>query len=445
MAAGAAFAQAPRPDIPLRISQVRLEIAPGRFVKTIGYNGSSPGPVLRWVEGKPVTIEVQNETPNPELVHWHGLAIPSDLDGAMEEGTPMIPAHGVARYTFVPKPSGTRWYHTHVSAGRDLSRSTYSGQFGLMYVEPRNERGDFDAEYFLALHGWEPYMSTMGDEDGGLEVAYKKFSINSHSLGHGEPLRVREGQRVMLRIVNASATMTHALALPGHRFRVAALDGNRVPVPQEVDALALGPGERIDAVVTMNRPGVWILGEPDDRMRTAGLGVVVEYAERAGAAQWVKPEASVFDYTKFGQEQRESKQAEVVPLVFKKKFAGHRWVDHWTINGKEFPKTDPIRVVEGRRYRMVFDNQSDEAHPVHLHRHSFELVKFAGMPTAGVWKDVVMVPARKQVEVEFAADNPGPTLFHCHQQMHMDYGFMTMIEYEGHPMPGKGPANRTHK
>jgi FtsP/CotA-like multicopper oxidase with cupredoxin domain len=80
---------------------------------------------------------------------------------------------------------------------------------------------------------------------------------------------------------------------------------------------------------------------------------------------------------------------------------------------------------------LRFDNQSDDAHPVHLHRHSFELTKFAGKPTSGVIKDVVVVPARAQVEADFVADNPGPSLFHCHNQMHMDYGFVTMVQYEG--------------
>ena len=124
-------------------------------------------------------------------------------------------------------------------------------------------------------------------------------------------------------------------------------------------------------------------------------------------------------------------EAEVVPLEFKKKFAGNNWVDHWTINGKEFPKTDPIVVKEGRRYRLRFDNQSDEDHPVHLHRHTFELVNVGGKRTAGVRKDVVIVPRRNVVEAEFVADQPGLTLFHCHQQLHMDYGFMALMRYEG--------------
>jgi FtsP/CotA-like multicopper oxidase with cupredoxin domain len=454
--------QGPKPDITLRISPVSIEIAPGHVIKTTGYNGSAPGPVLRVREGQPILIEVHNETSIPELVHWHGLQIPSEVDGAAEEGTPFVAPHASARYSFIPKPAGTRWYHTHGSAGRDLKRATYTGQYGFFYVEPKQEPDAFDSEVFLALHGWDPFMSTMGDDEGGLEVAYKRFSINSHALGSGEPLRVKEGQRVMLRILNASATMLHRLALPGHRFHVVALDGNRVPTPRDVDVLELGPAERIDAIVTMDSPGVWILGEPDDRMRGAGLGVVVEYAGSSGTPTFVTlgiPEGAhtsmitsipvhvaPWDYTQFGEGRFSNRgprpEAEIVPLVFKQKFAGNRWVDHWTINGKEFPKTDPIRVTTGRRYRMVFDNQSDEAHPVHLHRHSFELTKFAGIPMSGVMKDVVMVPARNQVEVDFVADNPGPTLFHCHQQMHMDYGFMTMVEYAGYTAPAMAPHGR---
>jgi len=429
MAAPAAWSDNPKADVTLRISPVEMEIAPRRVIKTIGYNGSVPGPVLRLREGRPVTVDVYNDTAAPEIVHWHGLFIPVDADGAMEEGTPMVPAHGSRRYAFVPRPSGTRWYHTHVSAGRNLSRATYTGQFGFLYVEPSSEPGQYDAEVFLALHGWEPYLGTMSDE-GTLDVIYRSFSVNSRSLGHGDPIRVKEGQRIMLRILNASATMLHRLALAGHRFEVVALDGNRVPAPREVEVLELGPAERIDAVVTMRQPGVWILGEVDDSVRSAGLGVVVEYADRTGPPQWTAPSAAHWDYTVFGQQAiAPARDAEVVPLVFRKKFAGNRWVDHWTINGKSFPKTDPIKVQANRRYRLRFDNQSDEAHPVHLHRHSFELTKYAGIATSGVVKDVVMAPARRQVDVDFVADNPGPSLLHCHMQLHMDYGFMALVQY----------------
>jgi FtsP/CotA-like multicopper oxidase with cupredoxin domain len=76
-------------------------------------------------------------------------------------------------------------------------------------------------------------------------------------------------------------------------------------------------------------------------------------------------------------------------------------------------------------------NASDDIHPIHLHRHSFELTRTAGQPISGVMKDVVMLGGYQEAEVDFVANNPGLTLFHCHQQLHMDYGFMTLFEYVG--------------
>jgi FtsP/CotA-like multicopper oxidase with cupredoxin domain len=435
------FGQAPpaKVDFTLHIAPASVEIAPRKVVKTIAYNGSVPGPLLRMKEDQPVTIEVFNDTGDAEIVHWHGLQIPSAVDGSMEEGTPMIAARASARYTFTPGPSGTRWYHTHVMAGRNLKRGTYTGQFGFLYIEPRSEPGNYDQEVFLALKEWDPYISSGAMDDDSLDVAYNLFSVNDRALGHGEPIRVKEGQRVLLRILNASATITRKIAIAGHQFRVVAMDGNAVAVPKEVRTLELGPAERIDAIVEMNSPGVWILGATDDHDREHGLGIVIEYAGQSGEPRWLAPVGDErWDYTIFGkpapvfgksEPNAVNTPYEPIPLVFEKKFAGHHWVDKWTINGKSFPKTDPIHVKANGRYRLVFDNRSNEAHPVHLHRHTFELAKIAGVPTSGVYKDVVVVGAMSQTEVNLIANNPGLTLFHCHQQMHMDYGFMTLMEY----------------
>ncbi len=419
-------------DITLTIGEVELEIAPRRRIKTTAYNGAFPGPLLRLPEGRPVTIDVINETAVPELAHWHGLFIPPEVDGSMEEGTPMVPPHGRRRYQFVPRPAGLRWYHSHIFAGRDLHRATYTGQSGFLEITGGPGLGAADQQFFLALHGWDPYLAPMaaGGGDSSLEVAYGSFTVNGRALGFGEPIRVKEGQRALFHILNTSATMIHRLALAAHRFTVVALDGFPVASAKEVSVLELAPGERVQALVDMKQPGVWILGDTDDRNRKAGMGIVVEYAGRPGPAQWTPPPPEIWDYTAFGRPASVPEPDERIPLVFRARWAGNRWVDHWTINGKEFPKTDPILVRNQGLYRLIFDNQSDDAHPVHLHRHAFELVKVAGKPTSGVVKDTVVVQPRKQVEVQFRADNPGPSLFHCHMQLHMDHGFMTLLQYK---------------
>jgi FtsP/CotA-like multicopper oxidase with cupredoxin domain len=86
-------------------------------------------------------------------------------------------------------------------------------------------------------------------------------------------------------------------------------------------------------------------------------------------------------------------------------------------------------LQEGKRYRLVMRNKSTDEHPIHLHRHTFEVTSLDGKPMSGLRKDVVAVPANSTAEIDFVAANPGATLFHCHQQSHMDFGFMMLFRY----------------
>ena len=416
------------PDVKLEIAPLDLEIAPGKVIHTVAYNGHVPGPLIRWPEGKPIAIDVVNRTAIPELVHWHGLWIPSKMDGSMEEGSPMIKPGAQLRYAFTPQPSGFRWYHTHTSAMHNLKRSTYSGQFGCFYIEPKNDPGAYDQEIFLTLHDWNAYMALCGDSSQ--EAAYEYGTIDGRMLGFADPIKVREGQRVLLHILNASASLIHWLGLAGHEMTVIGMDGNPVPTSFAMRAVRLGPAERIDVVVTMNQPGVWILGETRAQLRKTGMGIVVEYENQQGKPKWIEPPETLWDYRPFAKTQAVNRQPdEVIPLRFESKFHGQGSFDSWTINGKSFPNTDTIMLSEGKRYRLQMINRSADDHPLHLHRHTFEVTSLDGMPLSGLNKDVVVVPANTTAEADFTASNPGATLFHCHNQTHMDFGFMMLFRY----------------
>jgi FtsP/CotA-like multicopper oxidase with cupredoxin domain len=432
---GRSFALAAQPQPPadytIRIAPISLEIAPGKIVRTTAFNGRVPGDLIRVREGQQVTLDVINETDVADIVHWHGLHIPSTQDGATEEGSlESAPHGGTQRYTWVARPAGFRWYHSHTSAGHNLNRATYAGEFGFLMIDPASDPARYDQEIFLALHDWEGHAQ--GGSEGYQEVVYTHATINDRMLGFGEPIRVREGQRVLFRVLNASATLMHNLSLPGHRFQVTALDGNPVPRPSLVETIRLGPAERVDAVVQMNQPGVWILGETDAALRKAGMGIVVEYGGRTGAPVWRDPTKFDFQYETFSAPSPAAATDPgevVIPLVFKPKFEGYGDFDHWTINGLSWPKTETIQLQEGTPYRLVLDNQSIDIHPVHLHRHTFELKSLNRRPVVGILKDVVLLAAGTKTEVVFTAGNPGKTLFHCHQQDHMDSGFMMLFDY----------------
>lgn len=453
------------PDYTLHIAASPIEIAPHRILSLTSYNGQFPGPLLRLQEGRQVTVDVYNDTDVPEQLHWHGQKVPADVDGASEEGTPYIPAHGKRRITFVPRPAGFRFYHTHNRAGANLSAGQYSGQVGPVYIEPRDEPGKYDREVFLILKEFEPSFSRGGDmaldflssaapvkalEDAGesamraslakgmpkgYEVGYRSFTVNGRMLSHGEPIRVKQGERILFHVLNGSATEIRSLALPGHAFRVIALDGNLVPTPVTVPVLWLGTGERISATVDMNHPGIWILGDLDDDDRRHGMGAVVEYAHRSGKPEWVAPQPYRWDYRLFAKPGSNSiTPEETFEMTFAKENAAEEGFNRWTINEIAYPMTgEPMpanfHLQAGKRYRIRMRNASDDVHPVHFHRHIFEISSAGGKHTSGVMKDVLMLGGYQEAEIDFVADNPGTSLFHCHQQLHMDYGFMTLFDY----------------
>ena len=449
-------------DYTLRIGAAAIEIGKNRIVSAVTYNGQFPGPLLRFKEGQPVVVDVHNDSDTPEQLHWHGQFVSTDVDGVAEEGTPYIPAHGMRRLEFTPRPAGLRFYHTHNHAGADLHAGQYSGQVGAVYIEPKSEPGNDDREVFLVLKEFEPSLSRGGDmamdflapvdelkelkDSGesamkaslakgmphGFEIGYRYFTINGKMLGQGEPIRVKRGERVLFHVLNGSATEIRSLALPGHAFRVVALDGNLVPTPLEVPVLWLGTAERISAMVEMKNPGVWVMGDLADDDRGHGMGIVVEYAGHHAKAQWVAAKPFHWNYLRFGKAVKAPEPDETIEMTFEKRNAAVEGFNQWTINGVAFAMETPeatVRLRQGRRYRLRMRNASDDIHPIHLHRHSFELTKYAGRATSGLIKDVIMVGGYQEVAVDFVADNPGLTLFHCHQQLHMDYGFMSLFEY----------------
>jgi FtsP/CotA-like multicopper oxidase with cupredoxin domain len=420
----------------IQIEPVALELAPGRIIKTTGYNGKVPGPVLRLAEGKPVNIKVINNASYDDIVHWHGLYVPALQDGATEEGSAIVPVGQSLIYSFAPRPAGTRWYHSHAMAMTNLTRSTYSGEFGFLIVEPTGDPGRYDREILLAARRWEGEWVSMQDirkgppPNNGLEVMYRSATLGQRMLGHDEPVRVHEGERVLFRLLNASATMDVSLALPGHRFTVLALDGNPVPVPTTVHTLRLDVAERADVSVEMNNPGVWVFGSTDDMDRNMGMGVVIEYANRQGKPQWNAPSKDDWDYTKFAHTAPAAEPDATIQLMFAKVPGGRGGYNRWTINGKSWPATNPLFTVQqGKRYRLVMHNNSGDRHPVHTHRHTFEVAKIGARSISGLMKDTLSMPRFSTSEINFVADDPGPTFFHCHHQDHMDEGFAGLITY----------------
>jgi FtsP/CotA-like multicopper oxidase with cupredoxin domain len=177
-----------------------------------------------------------------------------------------------------------------------------------------------------------------------------------------------------------------------------------------------------------------VFGSTKEDERMMGMGVVVEYADKSGQPQWQQPanvERGPWDYSLFGNNQPVPEPDHIFSMDIKKIPGNKKDFNRWTINGRSFPEIEKLQLEKGKRYRMLFGNDSGDIHPLHLHRHTFEITQIGGKPTSGVMKDLVSVPRRSTAAIDFVADNPGLTLFHCHMQLHMDFGFMQLLEYSG--------------
>lgn len=271
----------------------------------------------------------------------------------------------------------------------------------------------------------------MGDSQ---QPTYDTMTINGKAYPATQPLKVRRGERVRLRLINASADHTHVIGLAGHRLKVTHTDGNPLVQPVEVDAVPIAPAERYDVIFLADRPGAWFLHCTEPGHAGAGEQVLIVYegheADKAQAPVEGVTGLRLWRYN-LGQGRdilpQPSGQERTFDLTLS---GGMMGSDIWTINDKRYPNTDPLRLRKGDLARVRFRNMSMEAHPMHLHGQSFKVLAMNGQRlSAPIVKDTVDVEAHMgSVVVEFTAHNPGDWFFHCHKPMHMEGGMITLAK-----------------
>lgn len=438
-------------EVALHIESGRLEIAPGRYVDTTFYGGEFTGGVLRLPEDVPVSMNIRNHTQVEEYVHWHGMSVPSEMDGTCEEGSLTVSPKNAIHYVIPAQDQSFCYVHSHAMAEHMLDGGPYSGQYLPVVIgDSHRIGGAVDQEVFLSSHEWFPQyvnqdgLDRMAEEmhhirvddeseeqedgvgEGGWEIEYKAATLNGKMLGAGEPVRVKAGDRVLFHVLNASATEPLSLHLPGHRFHVVALDGYAVPRPASVEVLCLGVGERASVVVMMDTPGIWILGAVEDEVRGKGMGVAVEYAGATGKPLWSAPDVPVelCDYRIFAMSAEARIADRLLSFRLERRPLNHHGFEQWAMVAGNDVSND-LRC--GERVRIHLENATNEAHPMHLHRYGFELVKYRGQSVSGLKKDTVVVPPYAAVELDLVPQQSGTALFHCHNQMHMDCGLKTLL------------------
>lgn len=242
----------------LTAAKVRWPLLPDVFVVALAYNGQVPGPVIRVTQGDRVRIILRNQLDEPTTIHWHGLEVPNAMDGVPDVTQKPVPPGASFTYEFQVRQAGTFIYHSHYEATQATR-----GLGGVLISEPRGgEPVKVDRDVTLVLQEWSVDVKTgepLGDMPGMPGMAMTNFfTINGKAYPATEPIRVKRGERVRLRLVNFASEVPHPIHLHGHSFKVIAKDGHPWDGPTAVTQL-VGAGETYDLLFTADNPGIWML------------------------------------------------------------------------------------------------------------------------------------------------------------------------------------------
>lgn len=433
-----------RGEVQLVARPTQWELTPGKIVTAWGYNGQVPGPQIRVREGEQVRVVLTNELLEPTTIHWHGINVPNAMDGVPFVTQEPVPPGGQFVYEFIAKPAGTRWYHTHFDEKIQLEKGLYAP----FIIEPSSSK-QYDRDFTLVLDDWvtgaSPAASSgnsgmggmmggqMGTMMGSRAPNYDTFTINGKAWPATQPLMVREGERVKLRLINVSATEIHTIYLAGHALRVTHTDGNALAAPEEADAVKLAPAERVDVEFLAGNPGIWELRSLNNDHAEQGMKTVLQYEGFSRGVQSRSPTSGALRIWSYAGQSQGMNMPSMMPPGAGGQFSltlsgGMMNPDVWTINGQTYPNTEPLWVRQGDRVQVRLFNMSMESHPMHLHGHSFRVIDFNGQSLSLV-KDTVNVGHMDTVDIEFVANNSGTWFFHCHKPMHMEGGMITLVKY----------------
>lgn len=452
----------PLPTIPRaastgRVSAYTLEAAPttltlgGKKVSTWAYNGAVPGPLLRLTEGDTLKVTVKNRLPSGQdtSVHWHGVPLNNPMDGVPGATQEPIASGQDFVYTFVAPTAGTYFYHSHV--GLQLDR----GLYGPLIIDPTRETMSYDQDFVLVLDDWldglpgtpDDAMQKLianGDTMGGMggssgmggmsstsvppDIVYPLYLINGRSSEQPTQLAVKQGDKVRLRFINASASTIYHIALQGHRMTVTHTDGQAVE-PVEVDALRIGMGERYDVLVTANNAGVWQLAAKVEGAEGM-VRAVLKYKGSVATAPAATYQPEELKRHMLTYPMLKVAAGLVVPPAYTPdvslpiQLSGGNGQYVWKINNEIFAKAQQIAVPKNSLIRFAMQNMSMMPHPMHLHGHFFQLDNGTGR---GPLKDTVLVDAMQSLTVNWISDNPGTWAYHCHNAYHQEAGMMRFV------------------
>ena len=406
----------------LRAEQVVTQILEGEFLQygpttTLGFNGSTPGPILRVRQGDEIAVTFENQTGQSSSVHWHGIRIANSMDGVPGLTQSPVPDNEEFEYRFVAPDAGTFWYHSHSRSWEQVAR----GLYGALIVEETTPP-DVDADIVVIVDDWrlgedaqliDDFDSRFQFSHGGRVGNYAKI-IPSQSA-------VRHGDRVRLRLINTANARIFPINVKGIEGKVVALDGMPLEEVEEIGTLTMAPAQRVD-----------IIGDVKSTLDFSFSTNQGDYALGSIAAVGTNPSPATLPVPRLpphdlAKPNNKPDLRETLVMQGGAMGGQHTGDDLWSLNGvSNLPDKPWLSVNRGTSVQISLVNETAFPHGIHLHgQHFFEI---SANGEIGALRDTTLVEGRgkKQIRCEFR--NPGKWLLHCHMLGHAATGMKTWVE-----------------
>jgi FtsP/CotA-like multicopper oxidase with cupredoxin domain len=421
----------------------------GRTLPLWTFSDGSWPPVIRLDLGDRLDVAFENRLPRENehsSIHWHGIRLPNDQDGVPYLVQPPVEPGGRFDYSFVPPDTGTFFFHTHCNTTEQLGR----GLVGILIVDGDTTE-PYAADETILLRDWLVDLDDSAFRNfktaRGASRAGTYGNLRSANGAAQAEVRLPASRDCRLRLINSDSTRVMELSISDAEAAVIAIDGIAV-APFDLGKWLLPPAARIDVVLRAPADGREAL-LVDSRLdpavtlaRLVGYGTAPEAGSfdprplRAGRIpepDLTAAEQLDFSFARAGDATTVAADDPLIAALLGSLCLSSD--DFWTINGRNWPGRDhsvippPLAILQaGRTYAFKLKNDSQLMHPIHIHGHSFKVLRSNQRSLPVHHADTVLLLPGETVEVAFVADNPGRWMFHCHVIEHQETGMMGYVE-----------------
>lgn len=411
---------------------------------TEGYSGT---------KGEFFDVNLVNKTTVPISVHWHGIILPNDQDGVPFVTQLPIPPGGSHHYYYKLVQGGTFWMHSHFkfheqelmtapmilkdpkdpyNQDRDVVIMFQDFSFTkpeVIFQNLKHQNQPVTSETTMPMQKMKRDLN---------DVNYDAFLANRRTINSPWIYPVMPGEKIRLRLINGSSATNYWIHTGKLLGKAIAADGNAIK-PITGDEFQLAVAQRMDVEVTIPaKGGVFpILAQVEGKKNQSGIilatsGMKIPKPQIEASI----PAPALNDAQEVQLHPLQSLAAKKETAVLNYKLTGDMQNYVWKINDEVWPKINPLTIKKGDRVAMIFVNDSDMAHPMHLHGHVFQVTEIDGKTIEnGPLRDTILVLPHSSKKIIFDANNPGIWMLHCHVLYHMQAGMMTTTNYVGYPEP----------